>query len=318
MSQPGPTAPIVWTVGRLLAWTTEHFKKHGVDEPRLAAEILLAHAMGCPRIALYTRFEEQPVPAQLDIFREHVKKAAQHAPIAYLVGTKEFFSLSFKVTPAVLIPRPETELLCEQVIDAYRSEVAAELKFLDLGTGSGCIAVTLLKYLPQAQVVATDVSAKALEVAKENAAKHNVAERATFLLADRLGPDVEEAGPFDALVSNPPYIGAEEMGSLPRDVREYEPAGALTDGADGLSFYRMFAERGGSMLKPGGSVFVEVADGQAEAVRALFAQAGGWEHVATWKDNVGPHERVIRHRRRLAAADQRSKIDDQRSADSTG
>jgi release factor glutamine methyltransferase len=150
--------------------------------------------------------------------------------------------------------------------------------------------------LPQAHVVASDVSADALEVARRNARRHGVEDRGTFVQADGLSlpAEVLAAGVFDAIVSNPPYVGVDEMPTLARGVRDYEPGGAITDGGDGLSFYRLLAAGGAAMLKPGGDVFVEIADGQGAQVREVFASAGEWTHVGTWKDNVNAHDRVMR------------------------
>ena len=289
-----------WTISRLLTWTRGHFEQHSVDEPRLAAEILLAHALGCERIRLYTRFDEVPRPDQLDVYRDLVRRAAKHEPIAYLVASKEFYSLSFEVSPAVLIPRAETEILVEKAIDYCRARYGADgvVNLLDVGTGSGCIAIALLKHLPAARVVATDVSAEALELVRRNAERHKVSERLQLVEADRLNfdPEVKPDEGFAVLVSNPPYVAAEEMAQLDANVRDYEPATALTDGADGLSFFRSIAESASRWLQPDGAVFVEIGDGQADAVRASFGETGRWAHAGTWRDTTGPHERVLHFR----------------------
>ncbi len=287
-----------WTIARLLEWTQGHFARREVDEPRLAAEILLAHALGCKRIELYTRFDCVPEPPQLDQFRELVKRAAEQEPIAHLVGKKEFFSLEFNVTPDVLIPRPETELLVEKVIDYVRS-LAPEgtgLSILELGTGSGCIAVALLAHLPGLTVVATDVSPEAIVVAEANAAKHGVADRIRFFQVDGLDLPAEAIPDdgFPLIVSNPPYIREVEMCGLDRNVRDYEPRGALTDGGDGLSFYRLLAsERVSAVLASGGQVFVEVGDDQSQEVAGIFADSGRFNHKGTYSDTTGPFDRVL-------------------------
>lgn len=298
MSDRPASTQTVWTVARLLDWTRSHFEHHSLDEPRLAAEILLAHALGCKRIELYTRFDRVPEPEKLAAFRELVKKAAAHAPIAYLVGVKEFFSLNFEVTPAVLIPRPETELLVEAIIDHHRQDEGSLSTLLDIGTGSGCIVVAALKYVPNLRAVAGDVSTDALAVAARNAEAHEVADRVTFVEADSLSIPQEfvPSGGFDAIVSNPPYVAAEEMATLEATVRDYEPHTALTDGADGLSFFRQIATGGADLLTSDGTVFVEVADGQAQAVREIFAASGRFEAVACRRDGGG-HDRVLSFRR---------------------
>jgi release factor glutamine methyltransferase len=293
-SQAGP-----WTIQRLLEWTRGHFAAKGIEEPRLAAEVLLAAALKCRRIELYARFDRVPDASQLDAFRSLVKQAAEHSPISYLVGTKEFYSLEFEVTPAVLIPRPETELLVQQAIETVRSAGVAEPRLLDLCTGSGCIVVALLKNLPAAIAAATDVSADALAVAERNARTHGVADRVRFVEVDRLAlpEDHVPAGGFDVIVCNPPYVAVEDWDSLAPNVRDHEPRAALTDEADGLSFFRALAAGAARLLRPDGRVLVEIANDRAPEVRQVFAEAGGWNEDGVWRDTVGGHERVMRFRR---------------------
>lgn len=258
-----------WTVGRLLTWTSDHFAKRGLEESRLSAEILLAHALSCPRISLYTRFDTVPADEVLAQYRGFVKRAADHEPIAHLVGVKEFYSLDFAVDARVLVPRPETEVLVECAVDHLAGlPEGREAVVLDLGTGSGCIAIALSKQVGSVRVVATDVSAEALEVARANAARHGVEKRIEFVEAD--GPALPEAvrpkNGFDLIVSNPPYISASDHAALEANVRDHEPRFALTDGGDGLSFYRAIGERGAALLADGGFVMVEVGAGAADAV----------------------------------------------------
>jgi release factor glutamine methyltransferase len=288
-----------WTLKRLLTWTTGFFERKGVDEPRLAAEILLAKALGCPRIQLYVRFEQIPEDAQLAEFRDLVKQAADHVPISYLVGVKEFYALEFEVAPGVLIPRPETEVLVQQTIATLTADRRQAGCVLDFCTGSGCVAVALAKNLGELTVVASDVAPDALAIATRNCEKHQMHDRVTLVEADRLAlpAAVLPAGGFDAIVANPPYVAAAEMATLPANVREHEPAVALTDGADGLSFHRTLATDGAALLATGGAVLIEIADGQAGAVGRIFAEAGGWRADGVWRDTVGGHERVLRFRR---------------------
>lgn len=286
-----------WTIGRLLSWTTEYLANHGVDEPRLATEVLLAHAAECSRIHLYTRFEEVLNGDRLGRFREWVKRAAQHEPIAYLVEEKEFYSLAFRVTPDVLIPRPETEALVEAVVDHGALPNLAGCRILELGTGSGCIVVALLKQLPAATAVATDVSSAALAVARANAERHGVQDRLRLLEADRLALPAGEAGPFDVLVSNPPYVASETLATLHPTVRDFEPRIALTDGGDGLSFYHSIASEGRAWLTSAGVVFLEIADGAHAEVVAVMAAHGAFELVRSWKDRVTGRDRVVLFRR---------------------
>ena len=222
MTSAAQTSESEWTVGRLLAWTCDYLTRHGVPDARLAAEVLLAHAAECRRIDLYARFEQIPAAEKIDRFRELVRRAAAHEPVAYLVGEKEFFSRPFRVTPDVLIPRPETETLVEATLDQWRKAGADQPRFLDVGAGSGCIAVTLLAEVAAATAVASDVAAAALEVARLNAERHRVADRLTLVTADRLDLPAAAVPPdgFDAVVSNPPYIGSADIERLDAAVRE--------------------------------------------------------------------------------------------------
>ncbi|MBI4717354.1 MAG: peptide chain release factor N(5)-glutamine methyltransferase [Planctomycetes bacterium] len=294
-----PTSPAAeWSIARLLAWTTEYLTRQGIDDARLSTEVLLAHALGCRRIELYTRGDVVPPPEPLNRFRDWVRRAAAREPIAYLVGEKEFFSLPFAVTRDVLIPRPETELLVECVLDHCRSAGLASPTLLDLGTGSGCLAIAVLVHLKHARAIASDRSPAALLVARQNAERHGVAERLTLLEADGLTlPEgvIPPAG-VDVLMSNPPYIAASAVAGLDPEVRDYEPRAALTDEADGLSFYRMIATAGARCLAAGGVVVVEVADGQAAAVHAILEGTGGageFVHRRTIRDRTVGSERVL-------------------------
>ncbi|NDC62764.1 MAG: peptide chain release factor N(5)-glutamine methyltransferase, partial [Planctomycetia bacterium] len=220
-----------WTVGRLLTWTTGWLSSRGSDSPRLDAEVLLAHVRGCQRIELYTAFDTPVDEGQRGRFRDLVRRRGEGEPVAYLVGSREFFSLSFDVGPAVLVPRPETEGLVVRVLDLCRPLAAPRIA--DVGTGSGAVAITLAKHLPQAAVVATDISPEALEVARSNAMRHGVADRIDFVGCDLLD-DPRTAGPWDVIVSNPPYVRDDEFDHLPRDVRIHEPRTALVAGPTGV------------------------------------------------------------------------------------
>jgi len=290
-----------WTIGRLLGWTTGWLTRHEVDSPRLAAELLIAQALGCRRIELYTRFNAVPDPDRLAAVRELVRRAAEHVPIAYLIGRKEFFSLEFEVTPAVLIPRPETETLVQKAIDLCRARPDRPTRIIDLGTGSGCIAIAIAKYVPIAQVTATDISAEALAVARRNAERHEVAQRVRFIQADWLDLPAAAvpAGGFDLIVSNPPYIPESQIERLPPDVREHEPRQALTaPGSDGLVYYRRLLAEYPGRLRPGGDMLVEIGHDQHRAVVDIFVSSGLFDHAATYRDPSDPHDRVVHVRLR--------------------
>ncbi|MCP4593242.1 MAG: peptide chain release factor N(5)-glutamine methyltransferase [bacterium] len=289
-----------WTVHRLLSWTQDYLAQRGVDEPRLATEVLLAHALGWKKIDLYTRFEAVPGPEERTAFRTLVQSAAGHTPIAYLVGEKEFFSLVFEVSPAVLVPRPETEALVERVLRLCAERGLDEPRFLEVGTGSGCISIAILTQLASAAAVATDISSEALAVAGRNADRHGVADRLALVEADRLNlpPEDSPAEGYDFLVSNPPYVTVAEMADLPRSVLDHEPAVALAAEDDGLVFYAEFAERGPAILRPEGSILVEIGYGKGGRVREIFERTARFDHVGTWRDPGDPHDRVMEFRLR--------------------
>lgn len=278
-----------WTIGRLLDWTRQHFQTKGIEDARLCAELLLAKAMSCQKIMLYTRINDSPTDEQRTAFREMVKAAAEHRPIAYVVGRKEFYSLDFAVTPDVLIPRPETELLVEKTLAWCKANPRESYSLLDIGTGSGCIAVTLCKKMPTMTAVATDLSKAALAVAEENAKTHGVANRVRFAESDLLDliETVAPADGFDIIVSNPPYVAQADAATLPRNVREYEPHAALFAGADGLSIYRRLAGCVATRMKPGGTLLLEIGRGQGDAVVAMFVEKAGLALAGRYKDLAG-------------------------------
>lgn len=289
-SPPDTSAP--WTVARLLAWTRDYFERSQIESPRLCAELLLAHALGCQRLQLYTRFESVPQAAALETFRTAVREAASGRPIAYLTGSKEFFSLAFEVTPDVLIPRPETEVLVERTISLLRG-ASQPARVLDLCTGSGCVAVCLARHLPSANVCASDVSEAAVLVGRRNAGRHGLTDRVEFRTGDLLAPWADST-PFDVIVANPPYVALAEAAELSPTVREHEPAAALFAGADGLDYLRRIAAEARPRLAPGGHLLMEMGYRQAPAVRALLEEAG-WRDIVTYRDDLR-HERVVHAR----------------------
>lgn len=274
----------VWTVGRLLTWTTEWLGTKGSDSPRLDAEVLLAHVRGCQRIMLYTAFDTPVAEAERARFRGLVKRRGEGEPVAYLVGSREFFSLPFAVTSAVLVPRPETEGLVVRTIDLCKPLAAPRI--LDVGTGSGAIAVTLAKHLPAARLAATDISPAALAVARDNAARHGVAERIEFVECDLLA-DPRAAGPWDVIVSNPPYVRDDEFESLPRDVRLHEPKAALVAGPTGVEIVARLAAAAVERLAPGGWLVVEIGPHVAAAAEAALAAVPGLSPGPTLPDMAG-------------------------------
>lgn len=273
-----------WTVGRLLSWTAGWLAERGSESPRLDAEVLLARVRDCQRILLYTAYQEVVPDEQRSRFRELVRRRGQGEPVAYLVGSREFFSLPFTVSPAVLVPRPETEGLVVRVLDLCRE--AAAPRIVDVGTGSGAVAVTLAKHLPRAEVAATDISGEALAVARENAARHGVAERVAFHEADLLS-DPALRGPWDVIVANLPYVREDEFARLPRDVREHEPRSALVGGPRGIEPLERLAAAATEALAPGGWLILEAGPTVAAAVEAMLAAFPALEPRPTLNDLAG-------------------------------
>lgn len=252
----------------------------GVESPRLCAELMLAHVLGCPRLKLYMEADRPASPLERDLLRTLVARALKHEPVQYLVGEAWFFGLPFKVDRRVLIPRPSTEALVEEVVQHARTRGDARgatgrnLLIADVCTGSGCVAVALAKGLPGARVVATDLSVEALELARENAARHGVIDRIDLLHGDLLAPLRDHPvtrgdASLDYLVANPPYIPDHEWVRVPPNVKDHEPSGALRGGRDGLDLVRPLIQGGPSLVKPGGLMLIEVAASHAEAALQL-------------------------------------------------
>ncbi len=276
-----------WTITSIVNWTRQYFGSKGIDNPRLDAEVLLCHILGKDRLYLYTHFDQPLTPEELAAYRQAVKQRAMHIPVAYINGYKEFMGLDFQVNQAVLVPRPDTEILVEAALERLSSAKAPAVA--DLGTGSGAIIVSILVKLNAAVGTAVDISAAALDIAAENAERHGVADRLSCLQGDML---LSLAGKqFDALLSNPPYIPDGDIAGLSQEVRQ-EPRLALAGGTDGLDFYRRIVAQGADYLKPGGFIAVEVGIDQAVAVAQLANAASCLKAETIIKDYAGI-ERVV-------------------------
>lgn len=276
--------PEVWTVGRLLQWTTGYLKDRQADSPRLDAEVLLAEALGCRRIDLYTAFDQQPGEAARTKFRGLVRRRAQGTPVAYLVGRREFYSLDFRVTPEVLIPRPETELLVVTLLDLARARPpGGPIRIADVGTGSGIIAVCAAKHLPACRVTAIDISPAALRIARANAAEHGVGERIEWLESD-LFAAVEPGRRFDFIVSNPPYVGSAGLETLAPDVRQHEPQAALLAGERGTEVIEKLIPQAAERLNRGGHLVIEISPTIHDQARGLLEADERLEPGPTIKD----------------------------------
>ena len=280
-----------WTIGSLLQWTKQYFRDKGVENPRLDADVLLSSLLGKDRVYLYVHFDQPMEQEELVKFREMVRRRAAREPVAYIVGHREFMGLEFRVSPAVLIPRPDTEVLVEAAIEQLAA--VRDGMILDVGTGSGAILIGTLSRVAGCCGLGVDVSPAALAVARENAARLLAPGRADFTQAD-LFPT--ESLLFDAILSNPPYVTSAEMAELAPEVRR-EPDLALHGGADGLDFYRRLTQGGWRHLKPGGFMALEVGAGQAAALSEL-GRAAGWRTEKIIPDYAGI-ERVVVLRREL-------------------
>ena len=265
----------------------------GIDSARLDAEVLLRHFLGMEKAELYLGSDLALNAMAEREFQKLLLRRAGREPIAYITGHKEFWSLDLVVTPEVLIPRPETELLVELAfkLSTPRSGTSPR-KILDLGTGSGAIAVSLAKELPQARIFAVDISAAAIEIARLNARRHGVEERMGFFCGDLFEAVADEREGFDLIVANPPYIRCGDLAGLAPEIRQWEPIMALNGGADGLLYYRRIVAEAGDYLKGGGSILIELGDAMGDAVARLFAAAGGFETAQVYRDYAGK-ERVI-------------------------
>ena len=294
-----------------LRLATEYLQRCGSPSARLDAEVLLGHVLGMDRVSLYVNHDRPLVPREVDAYREVLRARGRGTPVAYITGKKEFLRMTLAVTPDVLIPRPETELLVEAVVRHFQP-ADRPLVLADVGTGSGAIAIGLARALPKARVLAIDISPAALAVARRNAAALGVADRVVLMEGDLLVPVAAGLaggagshgavagrpaghgwpdGGLDAVVSNPPYIPARDWDKLPRDVREYEPRLALDGGPDGLAVYRRLVPQAAAVLRPGGLLALEIGHDQEQAVRALL-EGGRWDGVRVEKDYAG-HPRVV-------------------------
>lgn len=269
----------------------------GCDTPSLDTEVLLAHILGHNRAWLYTHPQASPTPGQLDQFYHLLRRREQREPVAYLTGAKEFFGLEFYVNPNVLIPRPETELLVETALELLMANSPliihhSPFTIIDVGAGSGCIAVSLAKNLPAARLAAIDMSAGALDVARRNAIRHGVADRISFLQGDLLQP---VAGPVEMIVSNPPYVSRAELAATAPEIRQYEPALALAGGDDGLDVIRVLLAQARQKLKPGGWLLVEIGATQGAAVTRLAQKQFPRSQFHIKKDLAGLDRLLITH-----------------------
>jgi len=295
MSGNSTTQSEPWTIQRLLQWTTDYFKKCGSTSPRLDAEVLLADACGYQRIDLYAKFNEEPTEEIKSKFRELVRRRAANEPVAYLVGKKEFYSLSFFVSPACLIPRGETEHVVIEALDRIKQAPAkTPMQIADVCTGSGCIAVAVAKHAPACHLIAIDLSAEALQIAARNVELHSVQDRVGLQQGDLLESLLEQS--LDMVLSNPPYVSDAEFESLDRNVRDHEPKMALVAGATGSEIIDRLIEQSAGKLKDNGWLICELSPMIADAIHATLEADERWTRVSLVRDLAGKKRLAIAQR----------------------
>ncbi len=274
----------------MLSWAVEELRKYNSETPRLDAEVLLAYTMKMDRLQVYLNLGDVADEERESSYRILIEKRSACMPVSYLTGHKEFMSLDFIVNENVLIPRSETEILvetvCELGIPQGAGGIRGGCRVLELGTGSGAIAVSLARYNPDWRVLATDLSEEALLVARENARFHGVMDRITFLQSD-LFSALSRHSKFDWVVSNPPYISARDLTCLPAGIREYEPMLALDGGADGLDVIKRIIAETYIVLRPGGRLAIEIGYGQSEEVQKITDEIGKYSDYSIIKDYSG-------------------------------
>jgi len=283
-----------WKLIDLLKTTSSFFQKKNIENPRLNAELLLAHVLEMDRVSLYVSYSRVLAGLEIDAYRKAVSRRIKGEPLQYILGQTEFMGFPFIVTPDVLIPRPETETLCEEVIKLRNDE--SKMSFFDIGTGSGCIPISLVRMLPDARALAIDISEKALEVAERNKQLNsgNCSLDLEFYAKDLFSewPDERFENKFTAVISNPPYITQAEFGGLQREVKDHEPQIALTDGANGLRFYKRILELVAEQKIRTKYIFLEMSGSQPEKIRAL-AESHAFNNITAIPDLTGI-ERVLK------------------------
>ena len=276
------------TVLESINLSAEYLKNKGIESPRINAELLLAHILNCKKLNLYLSFEKPLTEGELTKYRELLKRRSKFEPLQYIIGKVEFYGIDFKVNSSVLIPRQETEILIETIIEQYKKY--DNLKILDIGTGSGNIAISLAKNLDNSFVTAIDISEDALKTASENALLNSINDKTEFIKVDFLKEEFNGKD-YDVVVSNPPYISMEEFETLSPELKEYEPQIALTDYYSGLMFYEIISQKSNYLLKPGGKLFFEIGKGQLSNVAEIMRN-NNYQNITVNKDYLNI-ERVI-------------------------
>jgi release factor glutamine methyltransferase len=286
-----------WTILSLLNWTTSYFADREIESPRPAAEILLAHTLNLTRIDLYLRHDQPLTDPELKRFKRLIKRRLNREPVAYITGSKEFWSLEFHVSPEVLIPRPETECLVEMALPLTKRTGKRPRKVLELGTGSGAIVVALAVEVPMNRYIATDSSPGAILMAKRNATEHGCGEQIDFIRGDWFDPFKPETSRFDLILSNPPYIATDAIRQLEPEIKSFEPIKALDGDKDGLGCLRRIIQAAHRYLAPEGALILEMGFDQGEALKTIAVESGGYGSIDISKDYSGL-DRIIRLERK--------------------
>ena len=278
------------TVLESINLSTEYLKNKGIDSPRINAELILAHILKLKRLELYLAFDRPLKEDEIVLYRQFLKRRSEFEPLQYILGTVNFFGLDLKISPLVLIPIPETELLAEEIINEFKDHEL--VKILDIGTGSGNIAITLAKFLPNSIITATDISGGAIDIATANAKSNGVSDRINFFINDIFSSQNLAENNFDIIVSNPPYVTSEDFKNLNKELKDYEPKAALTDDSNGLSFYDIISSKSNIYLKKGGKLFFELGHGLSENVQDIM-QKNHFINISIKKDYQSI-DRIIR------------------------
>ena len=278
-----------WMIKNALRWGVDYLKDNGVDSPKLDAEILLMYSLNIDRTKLYLFSDKILNAKEREIYKGCVERRSKREPVAYITGHKEFMSLDFKLTKAVLVPRPETEILVEETLRecAQRKDKKSFIRILELGTGSGIIAVSLAKAIKQITLVATDISLEIIKVAVENAHLHKVNDKITFFLGRYLQGIKQKENQFDFIVSNPPYLSKSDWERAQPEIREHEPPDSLLGGEDGMDFYRTIIPDTSNLLSEDGCLLLEVGIGQTEIVSGMIEKTASYSRVELIKDLSG-------------------------------
>lgn len=305
MSNPPPAVDRKWTILGVIQWAAAYLKERGIESPRSAAEILLAHALQTDRVQLYVHHDQPLVKVELAVFKELIRRRVRREPVAYILGRKGFWTLDLAVGPEVLIPRPETERLVEAALAVLVKVPEGRCaRVLDLGTGSGAVVLALATEAGRHRYFASDLSIAAVACARRNARAAGVGGRVEFFAADWFSAIKRGCEPFDVIVSNPPYVTRSALTELQPEIVRHEPHLALDGGPDGLNSYRAIIGAAGSHLARGGALLLEIGSDQREAVLGIAAQAGGYDDARCVADYAG-RDRVVALRKKDVAADQK-------------